>query len=59
VAYSTAEYRDLLPTYSGHIDMEPALQEGLLDCIAEVIDSRYGGSITKRYLTELWVANKR
>lgn len=57
MAYSTAEYRDLLLSYSGHIDLEPASQDGLLACIAELIDSRYGGQITKRYLTELRVAH--
>ncbi|MGH2427611.1 MAG: class I SAM-dependent methyltransferase [Candidatus Limnocylindria bacterium] len=58
VAYSTTEYRDLLLSYSGHIDLEPASQDGLLACIAELIDSRYGGQITKRYLTELRVAHR-
>ena len=57
--HSTAEYRDLLLTYSGHIAMEPAAREGLLDCIGDLIDSRYGGRITKRYLTELRVAETR
>ena len=58
-SYSTAEYHDLLRTYSGHIALEPAAREGLLDCIGELIDSRYGGRITKRYLTELRVAERR
>ncbi len=59
VIYSTAKYCDLLRTYSGHIAMEPAAREGLLDCIGDLIDSRYGGRITKRYLTELRVAETR
>ncbi len=58
VAYSTAEYRDLLRTYSGHIALDPAARDGLLDCIGELIDSRYGGRITKRYLAELRVAER-
>lgn len=57
--HSTAEYRDLLLTYSGHIAMEPAAREGLLDCIGDLIDSRYGGRITKRYLTEMRVAERQ
>jgi SAM-dependent methyltransferase len=55
-SYSTAAYLDLLLTYSGHRAMPPEPRKGLLDCIALLIDSRYGGSITKRYLTELRVA---
>jgi len=59
VSYSTTDYRDLLLTYSGHIALEPAAREGMLDCIGELIESRYGGQITKRYLTELRVAERR
>jgi SAM-dependent methyltransferase len=58
-AYSTEDYRSLLLTYSGHLAMEPAEQTGLLDCIAELMDDRFGGQITKRYLTELRVAGRR
>jgi ubiquinone/menaquinone biosynthesis C-methylase UbiE len=54
--YATASYRDLLLTYSGHRALPPQAREGLLDCIAHLIDSRYGGNITKRYLTELRLA---
>jgi SAM-dependent methyltransferase len=57
--YSTDDYRSLLRTYSGHIAMDPAGQNGLLGCITELMDDRYGGLITKRYLTELRVANRR
>jgi len=31
----------------------------MLDCIGELIESGYGGRITKRYLTELRVAERR
>jgi hypothetical protein len=47
---------EVLLTYSGHRDLDPAAQASLLDCIAGLIDSGYGGRITKRYLTELRVA---
>jgi SAM-dependent methyltransferase len=59
VTYSTADYCDLLRTYSGHLALEPAARKGLLDCIGDLIDSRYGGRITKRYLTELRVAERQ
>jgi SAM-dependent methyltransferase len=58
-AYSTAEYLDVLRTYSGHIDLEPTAQANLFDCIAGLIDSRYNGHITKAYLTELVLAHTR
>ena len=35
------------------------LREGLLDCIDALIDARYGGTVTKRYLAELVVAPRR
>lgn len=56
VTYSTPEYRDLLLTYSGHLALEPEAQRNLLACIGGLIDDRFGGSITKRYLTEQLVA---
>jgi SAM-dependent methyltransferase len=55
-SYTTAGYRELLLTYSGHRDLGPAAQTGLLDCITRLIDTRHGGRITKRYLTELRAA---
>jgi SAM-dependent methyltransferase len=56
--YTTAAYLDVLCTYSGHRALAPAARRGLLGCIARLIDSRYGGRITKRYLTELRVAHR-
>lgn len=55
-SYTTSSYLEVLLTYSGHRDMDPDTQTGLLDCIARLIDTRYGGRITKRYLTELRAA---
>jgi SAM-dependent methyltransferase len=56
-SYSTASYLELLLTYSGHRALEPTAQAKLLDCIASLIDTRYGGRISKRYLTELRIAH--
>jgi hypothetical protein len=38
--------------------MEPAAQRGLLSCITRLIDERYGGRVTKRYMNELAAAHK-
>lgn len=56
--YSTAEYLDLLRTYSGSLALSPLAEAGLLRSIGGLIDGWYGGRITKRYLTELRVARR-
>ncbi|MEN3269940.1 class I SAM-dependent methyltransferase [Pseudonocardia sp.] len=57
--YSTSDYLTLMLTYSGHLALPSAQQNGLLDCIGSLMDSRFGGTVTKRYLTELRVARRR
>lgn len=59
VTYTTAQYLDVLRTYSGHRALPEAARRGLLDSIAELIDGRYGGRVTKRYLIELGVSRRR
>jgi SAM-dependent methyltransferase len=56
--YSSDRFRALLSTYSNHIDLPARRREGLLDCIATLIDTRFGGTITKRYLAELVVGTR-
>ena len=36
--------------------MEPDARAGLLGCISRMIDTRYGGRIVKRHLTQLSTA---
>jgi SAM-dependent methyltransferase len=59
LTYSTREYRDLLLSYSGHRALARDAREGLLACIGELIDARFGGRVAKRYMTELTVAYRR
>lgn len=59
ITYTAAQYRQVPLTYSGHLALAPDLRAGLLHCVTELIDRRYGGAITKRYLTELRVARRR
>jgi SAM-dependent methyltransferase len=54
--YTTAEYLDLISSYSGHIALTTQARDGLYDCINALIEAA-GGSITKRYLTQLTAAN--
>jgi SAM-dependent methyltransferase len=56
LTYTTREYLDLLSSYSGHRALDPPERRRLLDCIADLIDARFGGRIAKRYLTELALA---
>jgi SAM-dependent methyltransferase len=59
IRYTRSAYLDVLRTYSNHRDLPPDVLAGLLGCIGQLIDTRYGGSVTKRYLYELRVAQRR
>lgn len=54
--YGTADYLDLLRTYSTTLALAPRTRHGFLHHIGAIIDRDHGGRITKRYLTELRVA---
>ncbi|MEV0094094.1 class I SAM-dependent methyltransferase [Streptomyces sp. NPDC050738] len=53
ITYTSAQYLDVLRSYSGHRALSAERRDGLFAGIAELIDTRYGGRITKRYLHEL------
>lgn len=56
VTYTAERYRDLLLTTAGHRELPPEVRDGLLADLTELITRRYGGSVVKRYLTELRAA---
>jgi cyclopropane fatty-acyl-phospholipid synthase-like methyltransferase len=56
IAYTTAEYLDVLCTYSNHRALDREARAALLRCIGRLIDEQHGGRIAKRYLNELVVA---
>jgi SAM-dependent methyltransferase len=56
VAYSAATFIDLISTYSANLVLDPEVRQGLFTCTKDLIDTRFGGRITKPYLTELQVA---
>ncbi|PKT71010.1 SAM-dependent methyltransferase [Streptomyces populi] len=58
ITYTTAAYLDVLRTYSNHRALPPSALGGLLDCVAELIEDRHGGSVTQRYLHELITARR-
>jgi SAM-dependent methyltransferase len=49
---ATAEYLDIVRTYSSTLSLPSDRAEGLLSCIGSLIDA-YGGTVTKRYLTRM------
>jgi SAM-dependent methyltransferase len=58
-AYDAVSYIDVLNTYSGHRDLDPAIRENLFAGIREVIDSQYDGQIIKGYLSLLYMARRK
>jgi SAM-dependent methyltransferase len=58
IPYTSAEYLDVLATYSNHIALAREPRDKLFACIAALIDGHHGGRIAKRYLFELAVATR-
>jgi len=56
-AYSSESYVDVLLTYSNHIALPD--RDRLIADIAALIDTRFGGRIVKRYMTQLAVARSK
>ncbi|GAB2617794.1 methyltransferase type 11 [Paractinoplanes abujensis] len=57
--YTAGEYLNLLMTYSGTRALAPQARNGLLACIAHLIDEVHGGAITKQYRTRLAIGHKK
>jgi hypothetical protein len=56
--YDTSGYLQVLNTYSGHRSLGNHARELLFQGTADLIDQQFGGSITKDYLTTLYVAHR-
>jgi SAM-dependent methyltransferase len=56
--FTTQAYIDELNTYSAKLALSEEDRIALLSCIRTMIDERYGGRITKAYLTDLHVARR-
>ncbi len=57
--YDTASFLELLQTQSSYALMDPELRHELFGAIAELVDERLGGILTKQYLTVVAVARRR
>ncbi|WP_445638136.1 Methyltransferase type 11 domain-containing protein [Nostoc sp. DSM 114161] len=55
--YDSASYLNLLNTYSGHINLDSLKRARFFDAIAQLINTKFNGQITKGYLTTLYVAH--
>jgi SAM-dependent methyltransferase len=59
VAYETADAIGLLQTYSPYLRVPPDRRARLLDGIADIVRDQFGGTVTRRYLAVLAVAERR
>jgi len=56
--YNTASYLRLLDSYSTHRILDPATHERLFAAVGELIETRFGGTVTRRWRAELYVARR-
>lgn len=54
--YSTADYLELLMTFSNVLELDPVERSGLLECIGELIDDELNGRISEYNVNQLVVA---
>jgi SAM-dependent methyltransferase len=57
--YTTASYLQLLDSYSTHRVLDPATHERLFAAIGDLIETRFGGRVTRRWRAELYLARRR
>jgi trans-aconitate methyltransferase len=57
--YTAAEYVQMLSTHSDHQLLPAERRQRLLDRIAALIETKYGGSVVKDYATVLQIARKK
>ncbi len=59
ISYDAESYLQLLNTYSDHKALETQQRIRLFNGIADLINTKFNGSITKGYLTLLYLARKK
>ncbi len=57
--YTTAEYLDVIGTYSNHIALEASARASLYSCIADLIDTDFSGHIRKAYQRRMMITRRR
>ncbi|MEU3980712.1 class I SAM-dependent methyltransferase [Streptomyces sp. NPDC026672] len=58
ITYTADAYTDVLLTYSNHRALAAPARRGLLACVRGLLESRFDGVVTKRYLHELITARR-
>jgi SAM-dependent methyltransferase len=53
------ELRDLSASHSPVLALEPETRAALLDDLESLVDERFGGSITRQYVTPIYIARRR
>jgi len=57
--YDTASYLQLLDTYSNHRSLDSEIRSRLFNDLAQLIETRFNGHVTKGYLAMLYVAHRK
>ena len=57
--YDTDGYLRLLDSYSSYRVLEPGLHDRLFDAIRDVLETRFGGQVTRQWRAELYVARRQ
>ena len=58
IRYTARQFVEVLSTYSVNRALDAERRTGLMRCIERLIDSRFDGAVTKRYLHELRVTRR-
>ncbi|HEX6778155.1 MAG TPA: class I SAM-dependent methyltransferase [Ktedonobacterales bacterium] len=59
MTYDTEGYLRLLDSYSSYRILEPGVQKRLFAALATLIETRFGGSVTRRWEAELFLARRQ
>lgn len=59
MTYDTEGYLRLLDSYSSYRILEPGVHERLFAALATLIETRFGGSVTRRWEAELFLARRQ
>jgi protein-L-isoaspartate O-methyltransferase len=59
ITYPASQYIEVVLADSGHRRQPEPVRTRLAECIRRLIEHQFGGRVTMRYLTQLWVVHRR
>jgi hypothetical protein len=59
MTHTAAELRRLFATLSATLALEPVARAAFLDELEAVVNDRFGGTVTRQYLTPVYLAKRR